>query len=150
MWNRWQQGDSLHAIARLLDTTHTSVRRHLVVTGGIRPPQRRRSRQALTPSEREEISRGIVAGHSIRCIAKELGRAPSTVSRELRRNGGRQHYRANVADDAAWDRARRPKTCKLARNPALALIVARQLKMLWSPEQIAGWLKRTYPDDENY
>ena len=150
LWNRWQQGDSLHAIARLLDTTHTSVRRHLVATGGIRPPQRKRSRLALTLAEREEISRGIVAGHSIRFIAKTLGRAPSTISRELRRNGGRQHYRANRADQAAWDRAHRPKRCKLVTNPALALIVARQLKMWWSPEQIAGWLKRTYPDDENY
>ena len=150
LWNRWQQGDSLHAIARLLDTTHTSVRRHLVATGGIRPPQRKRSRLALTLAEREEISRGIVAGHSIRFIAKTLGRAPSTISRELRRNGGRQHYRANRADQAAWDRAHRPKRCKLITNPALALIVARQLKMWWSPEQIAGWLKRTYPDDENY
>ena len=150
LWNRWQQGDSLHAIARLLDTTHTSVRRHLVATGGIRPPQRKRSRLALTLAEREEISRGIVAGHSIRFIAKTLGRAPSTISRELRRNGGRQHYRANRADQATWDRAHRPKRCKLVSNPALALIVARQLKMWWSPEQIAGWLKRTYPDDENY
>lgn len=97
MWNRWQQGDSLHAIARLLDTSHTSVRRHLVATGGIRPPPRRRSRLALSLAEREEISRGIVAGHSIREIATELGRAPSTISRELRRNGGRQHYRANQA-----------------------------------------------------
>jgi IS30 family transposase len=150
MWNRWQQGDSLHAIARLLDTTHTSVRRHLVATGGIRPPQRKRSRLALTLAEREEISRGIVAGHSIRSIATELGRAPSTISRELRRNGGRQHYRANRADQAAWNRAHRPKRCKLVTNPALALIVARQLQALWSPEQIAGWLKRTYPDDESY
>ena len=150
LWNRWQQGDSLHAIARLLDTTHTSVRRHLVATGGIRPPQRKRSRLALTLAEREEISRGIVAGHSIRCMAAKLGRAPSTVSRELRRNGGRQHYRANRADQAAWDRAHRPKRCKLVTNPALALIVARQLKMWWSPEQIAGWLKRSYPDDESY
>ncbi len=150
MWNRWQQGGSLHAIARLLDTTHTSVRRHLVATGGIRPPPRRRSRLALSLAEREEISRGIAAGHSIRWIATELGRAPSTISRELRRNGGRQHYRANRADQVAWDRAHGPKRCKLVANPALALIVARQLKALWSPEQIAGWLKRSYPDDESF
>jgi IS30 family transposase len=150
MWDRWQQGESLHSIARLFDRYHTSVQRILAETGGIRPPPRKRSRRALTLSEREEISRGIVAGHSIRAIATALGRSPSTVSRELRRNGGRQHYRANVADEAAWDRAHRPKTCKLVRNPALALIVARQLRLLWSPEQIAGWLKRSYPDDENY
>jgi IS30 family transposase len=150
MWDRWLEGDSLHAIARLLDTSHTSIRRHLVATGGIRPLPRKRSNLALSLSEREEISRGIVAGRSIRSMARMLGRSPSTVSRELHRNGGRQHYRANRADQAAWDRARRPKRCKLVTNPELAGIVARQLKMLWSPEQIAGWLKRTYPDDETY
>ena len=150
MWDRWKQGDSTRAIARLLDTSHTSIRRNLAPGGGIRPLQRQRSRLALSLSEREEISRGIVAGHSIRSIATELGRSPSTVSRELRRNGGRQHYRANRADQAAWDRAHRPKRCKLVINPALAHIVARQLRLLWSPQQIAGWLKRTYPDDESY
>ena len=92
MWERWRQGDSLHAIARLLGATYTSIRRNLLVTGGIQPPRRYRSRLALSLSEREEISRGIVAGHSIRFIARALGRAPSTVSRELSRNGGRQHY----------------------------------------------------------
>ncbi len=150
MWDRWQKGDSLHAIARLFDRPHNSVRRILAQSGGIRPPPRKRSRLALTLSEREEISRGIVAGRSIRSIAAALGRSSSTVSREMRRNGGRQHYRANRADQAAWDRARRPKRCKLVTNAALARIVARQLRLLWSPEQIAGWLKRTYPDDEYY
>jgi IS30 family transposase len=150
MWDRWKQGDSLHAIARLLDTSHTSIRRNLLATGGIRPLQRRRSERVLTLSEREEISRGIVAGHSIRAIATALERSPSTISRELCRNGGREHYRAHQADRAAWDRARRPKRCKLVTNPALAHIVARQLRLLWSPQQIAGWLKRSYPDDENY
>jgi IS30 family transposase len=101
-------------------------------------------------AEREEISRGIVAGHSIRSIAARLGRAPSTVSRELQRNGGRRQYRANQADQAAWDRAHRPKTCKLAQNPALARIVASKLQLEWAPRQIAGWLKRMYPHDENY
>ena len=150
MWDRWKQGDSTHAIARLLDTSHTSIRRNLAPSGGIRPLQRKRSRIALSLSEREEISRGIAAGHSIRSIAITLGRSPSTVSRELHRNGGRQQYRANLADQAAWDRAHRPKRCKLVVNPALARIVARQLRLLWSPQQIAGWLKRTYPDDESY
>jgi len=150
MWDRWKQGDSTRAIARLLDTSHTSIRRNLAPGGGIRPLQRQRSRLALSLSEREEISRGIVAGHSIRSIATELRRSPSTVSRELRRNGGWQHYRANRADQAACDRAHRPKRCKLVINPALAHIVARQLRLLWSPQQIAGWLKRTYPDDESY
>src|SRR5210317_235431 len=147
MWERWQKGESLHTIGQLFERSHTSVRRILAETGGIRPPPRRRSRLALSGSEREEISRGIVAGHSIRSIARTLDRSPSTISRELRRNGGRQQYRANRADQAAWDRARRPKRCKLVTNPDLACIVARQLKRLWSPEQIAGWLKRTYPDD---
>jgi IS30 family transposase len=109
-----------------------------------------RSRLALSLSEREEISRGVVAGGSMRAIAASLGRAPSTVSREIRRNGGCQGYRASKADQSAWDQAHRRKRCKLARNRALARIVAQKLKMLWSPEQIAGWLKCTYPDDENY
>lgn len=101
-------------------------------------------------SEREEISRGIVAGNTIRAIASHLGRAPSTVSREIRRNGGRRRYRANKADQAAWDRAKRPKNCKLAENRALADIVAGKLQLEWAPEQIAGWLKRTYAGDETY
>ena len=150
MWDRWQKGESLNAIARLFDRHHSSVQRILSETGGIRPASRNRSRLALTLAEREEISRSIVAGHSIRSIALSLGRAPSTVSREIRRNGGRRRYRASNADQAAWDRAHRPKTCKLAMNRALAHIVAKKLQLEWSPQQIAGWLKRTYPNDENY
>jgi IS30 family transposase len=100
--------------------------------------------------EREEISRSIVAGHSIRSIARKLGRAPSTISREIKRNGGQEDYRANQADQAAWGRTRRPKVCKLVKNRALAHIVAGKLKMLWAPEQIAGWLKYTYPGREDY
>ncbi len=150
MWDRWQKGDSLHAIARLFDRSHSSIAGIFSRTGGIRPPQKKRSRLALTLAEREEISRGVVVGYSIRSIASELGRAPSTVSREIRRNGGRQQYRASKADQAAWDRAHRPKTCKLAQNRALARIVAEKLQCRWSPRQIAGWLKRTCPDDENF
>jgi IS30 family transposase len=150
MWDRWQAGDSLHEIARLFDRGHSSVQRILGETGGIRPPPRSRSRLSLTLAEREEISRGMVAGQSLRCIALSLDRAPSTVSREIHRNGGRRHYRASKADQAAWDRARRPKTCKLVENRALARIVAKKLRGLWSPEQIAGWLQYTYPDDENF
>jgi len=150
MWDRWQKGESLNAIARLFDRGHSSVQRILSEAGGIRPPQRNRSSLALSLSEREEISRGVVAGRSLRSIAASLNRAPSTVSREINRNGGRQHYRANVADRAAWDRAHRPKTCKLAQNPALARIVASKLQLEWSPRQIAGWLRRSYPDDETY
>jgi len=148
MWNRWQEGVSLNEIGRMFDRGHSSVQRILAETGGIRPPQRRRSRQALSLAEREEISRGIVAGRSLRSIASSLGRAPSTVSRELRRNGGRRRYRANQADQAAWDRAKRPKTCKLVTNRALARVVASKLQLEWAPDQIAGWLKRTYPGNE--
>jgi IS30 family transposase len=150
MWDRWQKGDSMHAIARLFDRGHSSVQGILSEAGGIRPAQRRRSRLTLTLAEREEISRGVVAGQSFRSMAASLGRAPSTISREIRRNGGRCRYRANKADQAAWDRAKRPKTCKLVENQALSLIVASKLKQRWSPEQIAGWLKKTYPEDENY
>ena len=150
MWDRWQAGDSQHEIARLFDRSHGSVAGILRKTGGIRPRPRSRSRLSLTLAEREEISRGMVAGQSLRSIAVSLGRAPSTVSREIIRNSGRQHYRANVADKEAWNRALRPKTCKLVHNRALAGIVAKKLRGLWSPEQIAGWLKYTYPDDENF
>ena len=150
MWDRWQKGDSLHDIGRLFDRHHSSIRVIISRAGGIRPPSRSRSCLALTLSEREEISRGIVAGWSIRSIAASLGRTPSTFSREIRRNGGQQRYRAAPADEAAWDKAKRPKVCKLVKNRALARLVAAKLKQFWSPEQIAGWLKRTYPHDENY
>jgi IS30 family transposase len=150
MWERWQKGESLHQISRLFDRNHTSVQGILARTGGIRPPPRTRSRLALTLAEREEISRSVVAGDSTRSIATSLGRAPSTVSREIERNGGREGYRASQAEQAAWDRAHRPKTCKLADNRALARIVADKLQVQWSPEQIAGWLQRTYPGDEGY
>jgi IS30 family transposase len=150
MWDRWRKGDSLQQIAQLFDRYHSSVERILAESGGIRPAQRCRSRLALTLSEREEISRAVVAGRSIRSIAGQLGRAPSTISREIGRNGGQEDYRASQADEAAWDRTLRPKTCKLAQNRTLAHIVADKLKWQWSPEQIAGWLKQTYPSDENY
>ncbi len=128
MWDRWQAGDSLHEIARLFDRGHSSIQAVLSETGGIRPRPRSRSRLALRPDEREEISRGLVAGQSLRSIAVFLGRAPSTVSREVNRNGGRRHYRASKADQAAWGRARRPKTCKLVENRTLARIVAKKLR----------------------
>ncbi len=150
MWDRWQRGETLHQIARLFDRHHGSVRGILARTGGIRPRERRRSSRALTLAEREHISRGIVAGYSIRSIAATLGRAPSTVSREIQRNGGQNQYRASQADQAAWDRAHRPKPCKLVINRALAQIVAKKLRRCWSPEQIAGWLKYAYPYDESY
>jgi len=105
MWDRWQKGESLNAIARHFGRSHSSIQGILARAGGIRPPPRRRSRRALTLSEREEISRGVVAGQSLRSIAVLLGRAPSTISREIKRNGGLKHYRASQADQAAWDRA---------------------------------------------
>jgi len=150
MWDRWQQGESLHAIARLFDRHHSSIAGILSRTGGIRPPERKRSTLALTLSEREEISRGVANQLSLRAIANQLGRSPSTVSREVNRNGGLNQYRASQADKATWGRAHRPKVCKLVEHRSLAYIVARKLKLEWSPEQIAGWLKQTYPDNENY
>ena len=147
MWDRWRRGESLHQIARLFDRHHSSVRGVLAETGGIRPAVRRRSSRALSLAEREDVSRALVAGHSIRSIASMLGRAPSTISREIGRNGGAGDYRASRADQSAWDRAHRPKACKLALHPTLAKQVADKLQQQWSPEQIAGWLKRTYPDD---
>ena len=147
IFDRWLAGESQNAIARSFGRSHSSIQGILARTGGIRPPRRRRSRLALSLAEREEISRGIVAGRSIRTIASQLGRAPSTVSRELHRNGGRRRYRANQADHAAWERAQRPKACKLAENRSLARVVGEKLSERWAPEQIAGWLKRTYPGD---
>lgn len=148
MWDRWQRGESLHQIARLFDRHHSSVRRILSATGGIRPAVRRRADRALTLAEREEISRGLMAGQSIRAMAMRLHRAPSTISREVARNGGNDHYRANRADQRAWDVARRPKVSKLARHRVLARLVASKLRQQWAPEQIAGWLKHRYPGNE--
>ena len=148
LWERWRRGESVSEIGRALDrapgTIHCTIRQH----GGVAPPERRRSRLALTLQEREEISRGIAAGDSARRIAARLGRSPSTVTRELDRHGGRRRYRAAEADQRAWERARRPQRCKLARNPTLSALVAAKLREDWSPEQIAGWLKSAFPDDE--
>jgi IS30 family transposase len=150
IWDRWRKGETIHQIAGLFDRFHSSIQRILAESGGIRRAERHRSKSALTATEREEISRGVVAASSIRSIAASLGRAPSTISREIRRNGGLAGYRASAADQAAWDRACRAKVCKLVQNRALAHLVASKLRLEWSPEQIAGWLKRTYPDDETY
>jgi len=150
IWDRWQRGESLTSIGRLFDRPSSSIFNMLAPTGGIRPAPRKRSRLALTQSEREEISRGTVANQSMRSMAASLQRSPSTISREIKRNGGYAGYRATHADQAAWDRAHRPKPCKLADNPMLRQIVARKLRCNWSPEQIAGWLKRQHPEDEHY
>ena len=149
MWERWKQGWTLNEIGRLFDRPHTSIQQIFVRTGGIQPPARSRASTALSLAEREEISRALVAGESIRSTAVRLGRAPSTISREIRRNGGVEAYRASQAEDAAWERGRRPKRCKLRKHRTLARLVAEKLRMLWSPEQIAGWLKHTYPCDES-
>ena len=139
MWDRWQKGDSMRVIAGLFDRGHSSVQRIFSEAGGIRPRQRSRSRLALNLSEREEISRGVVSGQSIRSIAQLLGRAVSTVSREINRNGGRRDYRASKAEQAAWDRAHRHKICKLTRHRALAQLVAKKLTQRWSPSRsLAG------------
>jgi IS30 family transposase len=149
MWERWKQGWTLHQIGQLFNRAHTSVQGILSRTGGFRPPQRSRSKIALTLPEREEISRAVAEGQSVRSIAARLDRAPSTVSREIKRNGGRANYRAAEAEDAAWNRALRPKACKLREDRALARTVADKLRLLWSPEQIAGWLKHTYPRESH-
>ena len=149
IWDRWQRGESLNSIGRAFDRPSSSIFGQLAPSGGIRPPLRQRSRLALTLSEREEISRSIACDLSLRTIATQLGRSPSTISREVKRNGGYDNYRAAQADQAAWARAHRPKLCKLAQHPVLKRIVASKLKMNWSPKQIGGWLKRQYPDDEN-
>ena len=147
IWDRWQRGETLNAIGRVFDRPSSSIFNLLVPTGGIRPALRTRSQLALTLSEREEISRGLVAAYSLRHIAVRLKRSPSTISREVRRNGGLRQYRATNADGNAWDRARRPKRCKLATYPALRRRVATKLKQNWSPDQIAGWLKHTHPKE---
>ena len=148
MWDRWQRGELLHQIARLFDRHHSSVRRILAETGGIRPASRQRTDRTLTLAEREEISRGLMAGQSIRAVAMRLHRAPSAISREARRNGGKDYYRANRADQRAWDRARRPKECKLVRHRVLTRLVAAKLQQQWAPKQIVGWLKHRYPCNE--
>lgn len=150
IWDKYKQGESLWSIARSFDRSSSCIYGLLSPTGGIRPSARKRSRLALSLAEREEISRGIVAKLSIRTIATQLGRSPSTVSREINRHGGYVHYRAAQADQIAWDNACRPKRCKLACNRTLSRIVESKFRLQWSPEQIAGWLKRTYPEDESY
>jgi len=150
MWERWRAGESLQHIAELFNRNHSSVEGILAQTGGIQPAPRRRSRLALTLAEREEISRGLAAGDSIRSIARRLSRSPSTICREIKRNSGEKGYRASRADELAWERAHRPKVCKLVRHRVLAHIVADKLQLQWSPQQIAGWLKRAWPCDEDY
>ena len=150
LWERWKSGSSAAAISRALDRRNkTGVLRIVTLHGGIAPAPRRRALAALRFEEREEISRGIAVGQSIRQIALGLGRAPSTVSREIRRNDGSQRYRANQADRSAWKRALRPKPCRLAFHRELRWRVAQKLALQWSAEQISGWLKREFPTDQD-
>jgi len=149
MWGRWKAGQSLHEIGRAFGKSHVVIHFLLAQRGGIAPTARRRSGRTLTLAEREDISRGIASGSSIRGIAKGLRRAVSTVSREVARHGGRPLYRANEADHQAWDSAVRPKVCLLAMQGKLQEIVVGKLILDWSPEQISGWLKNQYPEDES-
>ncbi len=145
LWARWKAGQSLGEIGRALGRERSSIHRMVAITGGYPPADRRRSPRVLSLAEREEISRGLAAGASLRTLASRSGRAPSTISREIARHGGRHGYRAIAADERAWQRARRPKPCKLARSPELRELVAAKLALDWSPQQISGWLARTYP-----
>ncbi len=148
VWDRWGRGESSKTIARVMGRG-ASVYTVLLRCGGIRPRVRCRSPQALTLAEREEVSRGLACGQSLRQIARRLARAPSTLSREVRRNGGSNRYRAAEADKQARKRAQRPKSCRLLRCPQLRQLVEEKLREDWSPQQIAGWLKRTYPGRES-
>lgn len=150
MWERWKKGDTIHDIGRLFDRGHSSIQRILKETGGFQPRSRKRSARSLTLAEREVISRGLATELSIRTIATQLGRAASTVSREIKRNGGYADYRAVIAEKAAWQRALRPKICKLAGRVNLIRLITQKLQRQWSPEQITGWLKRQYPNNKNY
>jgi len=147
LWSRWQQGETAVQISAVLGCDRETVTWHVNRAGGLRPPERRRAARHLTLAEREEISRGLAAGDGVRAIAGRLGRAASTVSRELERRGGAAWYRAAAADAEAWACGRRPKRTKLARTPRLRRVVERKVKADWSPQQIAAWLRATYPDD---
>jgi DNA-binding CsgD family transcriptional regulator len=145
LWRRWRQGESLRLIARRLGKRGPSVRAFVLQTGGVQQHPARRAHRCLRMAEREEISRGVAAGEPCRQIAARLGRAPSTVSRELARNGGCHGYRAQTADAAAFSRAQRPKAAKLVLEPRLRAVVEAKLALRWSPQQIAGWLPLAIP-----
>ena len=147
LWTRWRRGECPMDIARALDRPLLMVLRIVKRVGGQPPAVRRRSRLALTAAEREEISRALAHDATFRLIGRTLQRAPSTISREVRRHGGRRCYRAAVADARAWDHSRRPKRCRLATRPTLRDAVASKLVVNWSPQQIAAWLHRAFPDD---
>jgi IS30 family transposase len=147
LWRRFREGEAPSAIARALGRSPQGVLTLIARAGGIAPAPRRRAPRTLQSLEREEISRGLAAGDSLRAIARRLGRPASTISREVARHGGARRYRAAAADQRAWARSRRPKACRLATRPVLRRLVAQKLAHAWSPAQISGWLKTTYPDD---
>lgn len=147
MWRRWREGQSFSLIGRALGAPMQHAHRYLYQSGGIRLAPQTRSERHLSGSEREEISRGITAGESARQMAKRLGRSPSTVSREISRNGGRDRYRSASADATAYEHGRRPKQAKLAQQPTLRALVEAKLALCWSPKQIAEWLRRQFPGD---
>ncbi len=147
LWSRWQQGDTSVQISTVLGCDRETITWHVNRAGGLRPRERRRAARHLTLAEREEISRGLVAGDGVRALARRLGRAPSTISRELERRGGAAGYRAAAADAEAWACGRRPKRTKLVRTPRLRRVVERKLRADWSPQQITAWLQERYPDD---
>lgn len=147
VWQRWRARAGLNEIASELNRSSASVKHLVVRRGGVAPGLRQRSARVLTAAEREEISRGLAGGQSFREIALSIGRAASTISREIRRHGGRTEYRASTADASAWDRARRPKVCRLAQHARLRRLVESKLRADWSPQQISGWLMTIYPDD---
>ena len=148
VWDRWEEGLHIAEIASTLNMRHKGVNAIIAACGGIRPAQRCRSPRVLSTAEREEISRGLKAGCSMREIARHLRRAPSSIVREVRRHGGIGFYRAFNADERAWRRARRAKRCLLARDERLRQLVTHKLLIDWSPEQISAWLKKAYPTDK--
>jgi IS30 family transposase len=147
VWRQWRDGATSLEIGRAVGASDATVRFVIVRRGGVAPTPRRRAGSTLSFAEREEISRGLAAREGVRAMARRLGRDPGTISREIRRHGGPLHYRATTADAQAWQRATRPKRCRLATSPRLCAVVTAKLREEWSPEQIAAWLKRTYPDD---
>ncbi len=148
LWDRWRRGETMVEIGRALGVSTTNAFIRLKAAGGIAPRPRLRRANGLRPEEREEISRGLVVGWSLREIAVQLGRSASTISREVARNEGREGYRANLAEDRAQKAALRPKSCLLAHNGRLRGLVAAKLERKWSPQQIAGWLKAEHGADE--
>lgn len=147
IWIKWKNGDSLSDIGRALRKHPGSIHYLIAFNGGISPSKRQRSTIHLSLTEREEISRGLAASMTVRDIACRLNRSPSTISREINRNGDKENYRANTADQQAWKNAARPKVCYLDQNPELKKIVIDKLQLKWSPEQISGWLKQEYPNE---